>query len=160
MRLDSCRHSGNFMSCRLLNDGFNRIVFHIGGNNYRMIASTFLEKSKWICLYVGLILMRQKKNYIKKFTVLNKFSRFFSRISNALLWSMMIEAIALEKIGDPSAIPYLAQKLVSLELKEGISFVQIILLEAYETLQLKEIIGNDEMLNHRLQEIKRTIQDF
>lgn len=42
-----------FNSADLLGKGSSRVVFNIGGNNYRMICSICLELTKCTCLFVG-----------------------------------------------------------------------------------------------------------
>ena len=53
-------------SADLLGKSSNRIVFDIGGNNYRMICKYFLVRSRYIYLYAGSVHMQHMIDYAER----------------------------------------------------------------------------------------------
>ena len=55
-----------FNSVDILGKSSNRVVFNVGGNNYRMICKYHFGKSKVSCLLNELVFMRPIQNYAVK----------------------------------------------------------------------------------------------
>lgn len=55
-----------FGSADILGNGSNRVVFNVGGNNYRVICSMVLVKSKYTSSFVGLERMQTMISFVIK----------------------------------------------------------------------------------------------